>query len=538
MGLGAIVAPGDGASGGPMPAIMDPQKTADFVGNPWGPLSTGQQAPEQSPPAPGAPPAPNTTTSNGQVPANDGTLHPGSVTEANGGQKQSGPAGPNGAPAPMALNLGTMMAMASQSGMDAAMVKQFMSGYVADLYNSGRIDRNMRNELDAQVAQGTIFTQEETTRRTLEDRRLQEAGSLQRQNIVTNEGARQFNKGTQTTMGPDGRPVLTRQEDVQSGQTGAYDSPAAVEQQRTTAATAAKARELVYVEDTENGGYRQMPNAQAQAEKRRIVGSELVNTMSTQVEVYRTVDGKVTVTKVPAWQVQREGLEPTPAGTEQLKALQARQAELQGNITQRQATGAAVQPPPVDAKESFTQRTNREAAMEDLYPPSGSNWRRNLPVQFVGKAEQRVNEVVDMIRAGASPAMPDADAFRLAVRWMQDQGEIPAEITRPGLGDMGFFSDVRSGRSADGKRDVSYLPIDKLQKDPTPVSGVDFAPGGKYAGGRSLGGVVTTPSPTSQKGGGPGGKDLGPAPPGAKEGQIVAGQGMRGKVVNGRVIQQ
>jgi len=242
--LSQVVAPGSPGPAGPGPAMpppapaqggmslaslmtgpmAEPNAVADLVSNPNGPLSTGRQAPPVSSPSPGAPPAPNTTTSNGQVPANDGVLHPGSVTEANGGQKQSGPAGPNGTPAPLSLNLGTMMAMAAQSGMDAAMVKQFMSGYVADLYNSGRIDRNMRNELDAQVAQGTIFTQEETTRRTLADRRLAEAGQTGRQNIITGENARQFNQGTQPTMAPDGRPVLTRQQDIQSGQTGVYDS--------------------------------------------------------------------------------------------------------------------------------------------------------------------------------------------------------------------------------------------------------------------------------------------------------------------------
>jgi len=320
--LAATVAPGPtGGPGGPGLGMPNPQATADLATHPNSPMVTGGQPPPASSPVPGAPPAPNTTTTNGQVPNNEPAVpvHPGSITDANGGPKYAPPATANGSPAPIAINTAAIVALASQAGMSAEQIKLMGGGFIDDLVRSGRLDASSGAQADAAIGQGILYQQQEATRRTLADRALIEQGAMARQQA-----------GIRTVMGPNGVPVDMPIRDIKPGQP-AYDSTLATEKQReqaaADAATVAFNRGDVAVFD-ENTGPQIVRRDQVNG--RREMTKDEYNQATAMVEVQRRdANGNpipYQFDRVPNWKLVQQG-----SGAPQRRATVAEQ---QGDVTQ------------------------------------------------------------------------------------------------------------------------------------------------------------------------------------------------------------
>jgi hypothetical protein len=221
--LGALFAQGGGA----VPQVNPDQAAttiATLADN--APNLTQGQAPASSSPAPGAgaPSAPNTTSSDGTPPAGDpvsGLFHPGSLAAPGGGQKQAGPAMPNGSPAPVdpRLTVANIVQMAVRAGYDPANVATVARATVESMYDKGIISAQQRHDMlggldpsiintDTMAAAGTRNTQITT------------AGELQRQAMVTGETAQEFNQGIVQIVNPadpNGPPLAVKRADMKPG---------------------------------------------------------------------------------------------------------------------------------------------------------------------------------------------------------------------------------------------------------------------------------------------------------------------------------
>jgi len=142
---------GEGGGGGPA-AISN--LIANSVSN-ASTSNSGPPLPAASPPTPSAPPAPNTTTTDGKTPADNGAgiLHPGSFTPAGGGVKMSGPAAPDGSPAPTAFNLGQFVALGVMKGMPAADAMTVARGVVANWVKTGQMDQQHADDMLADLGE-------------------------------------------------------------------------------------------------------------------------------------------------------------------------------------------------------------------------------------------------------------------------------------------------------------------------------------------------------------------------------------------------
>lgn len=138
----------------------------------------GEPPPMASPTA-SAPPAPTTTGSDGSVPANDplsGAFHPGSITAPDGGPKMSGPASPDGSPAPP-MDLARLFVMAKLSGMSDGEATNYVAGSIIDMQQHGQIDKNTATQALASVGR-TGQLQSETT---IAQQALQTGATVQEQ---------------------------------------------------------------------------------------------------------------------------------------------------------------------------------------------------------------------------------------------------------------------------------------------------------------------------------------------------------------------
>jgi hypothetical protein len=133
-------------------ANSTPQQAADMVAAAIPRFTTGRAAQLTGQPTAEAPPAPQTYGTDGSAPNDEGVLHPGSVTDPNGGRKQSGPAAHNGSPAPMppGMTLPGVLALSGTgalAGFDAATVSQGASALAYELYNRGTIGRDQYHQM-------------------------------------------------------------------------------------------------------------------------------------------------------------------------------------------------------------------------------------------------------------------------------------------------------------------------------------------------------------------------------------------------------
>jgi hypothetical protein len=223
----------------PVPQTMPPAQAAQAIAAKVEdhPAVTGAPSPPAAPPAPGAPPAPNTTGSDGSTPPGpEGTmLHPGSITPAGGGVKMSGPAAPDGSPAPAAFNLSQYVALAVMKGLPAEQALQQGQAVVAEWVKNGQMDQRTADNIlsglgqpamrvaniGAASAANVANIQGATSRATTA---MTVAGEIAKQNIVTNEKQEEFlNQEVQTRDPATGRMILKKRRDLQPGEQG-YDT--------------------------------------------------------------------------------------------------------------------------------------------------------------------------------------------------------------------------------------------------------------------------------------------------------------------------
>lgn len=257
--LAATVAPGQPPGPAPGPVgtpVPSPQQAATIMSQSSTPGANTGSPPPVAPPVPGAPPAPNTTTTNGQVPQNDAQgVHPGTFTQPNdGGVKQSGPAGPNGAPAPITPGIASFMAMGAAAGIPADQMKMIGASYVSDWIRTGAMDQNTGARTLAEIFEPSrpFVEQNANQRHAITE------GGLNRRADQT-EGGLNFRNGRETVTVSDGKggsKVIYRSELGKEGQ-GGYDSAATVNQQtiaaNTQTATTAYDRAPVWVEEPGKG---------------------------------------------------------------------------------------------------------------------------------------------------------------------------------------------------------------------------------------------------------------------------------------------
>lgn len=430
-----------GQAGGPPPAIMDPQRTADFVSNPSGPVMTGVQPPPMSPPSPGAPPAPNATGTDGSVPANDPRLHPGSVTEANGGVKMSGPAGPNGQPAPMALNMGAFMALAAQSGYDAATIKLMTQGYVNNLYTTGRISGPVRDEALSRLEMATVLTQQ---------------GETQREGMRIGEQRRQFDMAPTETVDAQGNKTYTPRAQAYGRQ--GYDS--AVRQQAVgeDIAVRAQQREYVTVQDAD-GGTRQVLRRDVQPGD-RVISQQQEGKLSDVI----STTGPQGTSLTTKGQAMRGGLAETPTTPEQVIARDLEQNRVAPDTDK--PTGADIRQrydirQPMSPGDQVKVQQARDEVVNRTYPMSTSLTQRNIKkITLTGEAYQELDRETEAIKR-ARPTLTDTTAANMALRKMQSEGRLPKpdEVSRPVWGNV-FVNNI----TKDGTLEIG------LKKPDAPLS--------------------------------------------------------------------
>ncbi len=221
--LGALFAQGGGA----VPQV-NPDQLATTIATVAdnAPNLTQGQAPAASSPAPdaGAPPAPNTTASNGTAPAGDaasGAFHPGSLAAPGGGQKQAGPANPNGSPAPVdpRLTLANIVQLAVRAGNEPANVVTIGRAVVESMYDKGIISVGQRHDMLAGL-DPSIINQDTATQGSIKVAGMNNATTLAAQGMITGETAREFNQGIVQVVNPadpTGPPLAIKRADVKPG---------------------------------------------------------------------------------------------------------------------------------------------------------------------------------------------------------------------------------------------------------------------------------------------------------------------------------
>ena len=536
------------APGGP-PQLPPPGQVIQQLSRPDTPgLNTGSPPPA-SPPVPGASPAPNTTTTNGQVPQNDAQgVHPGSVTPPGGGQKMSGPAAPNGAPAPITPAIANFMAMGAAAGMPAEQMKMIGAAYVSDAIRTGAMDQNTGARVLAEIFDpARVYAEGAHTGRTVLEQQGQNyrqgvtEGGLTRRHEITEGGLQRRHDTGEVTVGggEGGGPMVIQRKDIGAGRPG-YDSPRAVGQQTATNA-------LVDV-PAPGGGYRKVSRSQAQAENLTIVDPKVAQDAMENITVITDKGAQL----VPRWQAQRDGLAPAPTTPAQVQAEAGAGAAVRGQPV-GPAIAAATPPAAVNAEDAFRQNYNRTQNWQRYYPPTTALLQRNanggvLPVgALAGKVDARAAQIK------AEKNLDDASAHAEAIREMQASGELPSaadvDANRPAFYDR-FTSKI--GPGPDGKQ---YLYIDTstpagdvvngaVTKNPPPPQKPAFTGYGYTAPSASApapapattGSRPARPSTSSTPPGGA--KPIGRAPAGTPDGTPMTLNGVMGVTRGGLVYPQ
>jgi hypothetical protein len=152
---------------------------------------------------------------NGAVPG----LHPGSVTDPDGGTKQSGPAAADGSPAVPTITVPQIMERAAAAGYDSASAGHIASSVVAQMFARGVIDKNTYITMMTGAGNAAPLTA---------------ATEIAKQNIVTGEGARQFNLQPRTVTTADGKEIQITQGNFAGAAPGTYFGPREADTTTTT----------------------------------------------------------------------------------------------------------------------------------------------------------------------------------------------------------------------------------------------------------------------------------------------------------------
>lgn len=491
--LGVLVS-GQGQQPGPVgPPLMPPGQVAQGMSQPNTPVVNTGSPPPASPPTPGSPPAPNTTTTNGQVPQNDAQgVHPGSFTENNGGQKMSGPAGPDGSPAPITPAIANFMAMGAAAGMSPEHMKMIGAAYVNDWMRTGAMDQNTGARTLAAIFDPSRIFHEgaETERKVIGEQGMTTRTGMEVQGRttvanITEGGARyRHDKGTVEIEDPEhpGQKKIIYNQDVGPQGKPGYDPQTALGRQTATNA-------LVDVPDPK-GGYQKVPRSRALAENLTIVDPKVAQDAMEYVTV-TTKDGSRQMRRFEAVQ---QGLAPAPTNTTQLQAEAGATAGARGGPV-GPAIAAATPPAATSPNDAFLQAYNRKQNWQTYYPPSTALLSRNadggvLPVgALAGKVDARAAQIK------AQTNLDDAAAHAQAIRDMQESGELPSaadvDANRPSF--VNRFT-TQIGPGPDGKK---YLYIDTATPAGDVINGaVKPTPTGPV-GPRAAQGVGRTKPPTA-----------------------------------------
>lgn len=544
---GAAPPPGVGVapSGGviPAPPNIPPEQLAHIIAPnngtaPQGGVGTSGQAPAMSSPGPGAPPAPNTTGSDGSVPPNDpgsGFLHPGSVTPPDGGRKMSGPAAANGSPAPVAFDLPQVIAQAARAGYDAASVAHIATGYIVAAYKRGIIDRQTMSEMLTAEGSPTIYSEDAATGRNAADNRtritttgMTIGGENYRQGMVTGETAREFNsKSAGTYLDTEtGQPASPTQAQYQAHPekyqpiTG-LNTPSNVTD-NTTGQTVAMTPLQMQRENARTPGRYGITNPQVQSEDNALVNA---SDPARPGRIIPTTKG----------QAVRNGWTILPSSTDQAAAQGAgtvREATLNQTppgqttpetISEAVRAGTSVTAPraPVTADESYKVLgglLDTESAR--LFPPiAGQYGTREEAAILPPEARDTAIQRIEHLRQTQGTRFDPLAATQSVLSDMQKAGEIPTTLDRTSR--WGAALGRSDPRVIAGGTDARGNPLPARFQIP-------YTPGGT--------GLAKTIAPTTPKPTAPASTPkppttaatttlppgaLGVAPPGAAEGQTA-----------------
>lgn len=135
-----------------------------------------------------------------------GVLHPGSITDPNGGPKQAGPAQANGSPAPPAINLGTIMALSAAAGRDANVTRATGEAAIVSAYEHGILPWPQATRISSLVGNNAPYESDQATGRT----RITTGAQLEAERLRLQQQESQFRRTPGTQMGVDeeGNPTL------------------------------------------------------------------------------------------------------------------------------------------------------------------------------------------------------------------------------------------------------------------------------------------------------------------------------------------
>jgi hypothetical protein len=474
--------------------------------------------PDQDSPAPGsgAPPAPNNTASNATVPANnagDGPLHPGSVTEPNGGQKQSGPAAANGSPPALAFNPNLLVVMLQRAGYDANSIREQLQAYAANAYRSGIIDKNTWTQMDAALGQGKMLAEQAATQRA----QIAAAAEIAKQRMVTEEQESQFTRTPQTQqgVGPGGEPVTMypppRGQQPQAGQ------PVFNQEVYT------RGRELIPVIMPDGKTLTQVSRQEYNSKPPGTYGyisPSMMTEGDKTINVFaRNQDGSVDHTRVvpkTARQAIQDKDEIPASSVEDLKGRGGSGILAEpANKSLGQAVAGAVSttttPTQLTPNEDYQRHTSQlRTAVQNYYQGSPAIKARNLPARLPGPMEAMLRDRADQIfrsTPGLQSTGNYTGAVDQALNSMQRDGYLPTtdQVTE------GRGYDITGTRNVIQETDEQNRPREYFRIDPLkqpPLSGI--------VGGGSPQQQQAQPQQAQPQQG-----SLGPAPAGATEGQTM-----------------
>jgi hypothetical protein len=400
------VAPPSAAPGGAPPpplGMPNPATLADVLApgnspNPkgWGTTATPAVA---SSPSPGAPPAPNTTTSNGQVPTDDqgsGSFHQGTVMSPDGGQKFAPPAGPNGSPAPINFDLGTYAALQAAAGRNPEMAKVQLISYIQDAENRGIIPKGTAERMTANYGSSVYGT----------------------------------DVGAQTALAQTGMTVAGGIKQAQIGADASRD----VANIGQTGANFRFGQTPLATQGVGPGG---TPTVQypGQTPQGAPVFNQGMAVLDNQPVEVADANGRITTTTFK--NARDNNLQLTPKSLDQIHAL-ALQAGMQGNVQPATGAGAAAiamtPATPFATQDQADAHDRVKKMIEGQFAPTEDPFRRNLAAQLNPNAESDVMVRAQELFNQRGPTYHNADtATSTALQQLQATGHIPTKLSYQSL---------------------------------------------------------------------------------------------------------
>ena len=479
--LGALVAGGGGA----VPPVLSAQNaaaTGDAVVNAVD-SHPGAPGPAVSSPAPSAPPAPNTTASDGSVPpsTDHSVVHPGTFTPAGGGVKGAPPAAPDGSPAPPMLNLGQFAALATLKGMPAADALALGRMIVAGWVKNGQMDSVTADNVVANIGEPAMRTAGINNAGALQRTNVEQAGQTQRQGMVTGETAREFNEAIIQTVNPadpNGPPIPVMRKDLKPGMQE-WSQPLASQNVVTNENRRQFNEAIVQVVNPAD------PNGPPIAMKR----SDMKPGMQEWNQGVATQrGGPVVVNKPGVGPVNTTLSEAVTSGPNQPTSYQPGTADIQQ--TQGGTYGTFVDPndadpthartmttaeaatkgwipygtmtpkEPMKPQESFQQNALAHGIDQEIYqqPQKGSLTSPgyvDAPVVFSPAGQAKIQALETRFLRDPATRGDPGKAHRLAVEALQKSGDLPSATQVAALRNAGGVISTAGGRATDPRLSVS-----------------------------------------------------------------------------------